>query len=136
MNKKYILIISISLVIILFVAGFILFNKIKKSRAEDRLYNELNTVVKDYYKDYYYNTLGNNDEVRKINAEKFRYTGIKINLEDLSKYKSNNNEILDKFKNSQTNSNCDYNKTTIVIYPIDPYGKEDIRIDSNIVCGL
>ena len=136
MNKKYISLIIGIILIILLISGIIIFNKIKKSREEDKLYNQLNKVVKDYYKDYYYNILGDNEDIKKSNAEKFRYTGIKINLEDLSKYKSNNNEILDKFKNSQTNSNCDYNKTTIVIYPIDPYGKEDIRIDSNIVCGL
>ena len=136
MNKKYIIVGILISILVIGLVAFVLFNKYRKQKEEDYLYNQLNRVVKEYYKDYYYNTLGNNDDIRKTNAEKFKSVGIKISLNDLSKYKSDNSEILNKFKNSQTNANCDYDKTIITIYPIDPYGNENIRVDSNIVCGL
>lgn len=136
MNKRYIILSVIVLSIILLISGIILFNNIRKNKEEDKLYNQLNSVVKDYYKDYYYNTLGDNEDIRKSNAEKLKHVGIKITLYDLSNYKSNNEDILSLFKNAQTKADCDYNKTTITIYPIEPYGREDIKIDSNLVCGI
>ena len=110
----------------------------KQRREEDKLYNTLNTVVKDFYRDYYYNVvLGNDDGTRKLNAETYKVTGISYTLDEIAKYKiGEENTILDQFKNYKTNLPCDYKNTKVIIYPHEPFGSEDIRIESNIVCGF
>lgn len=137
MKKKYIIITLIVIVCIALLSSIIIFNKIMSAKEEDRLYKELEVITKDYYKYYYYyNVLGENDNVRRANAEVLKSNGIKISLEDLSKFKVDSDEILNKFKNNKTKSNCDFKNTSIVIYPVEPYGDENIRLDSNIVCGI
>ena len=110
----------------------------KQRREEDKLYSTLNTVVKEFYRDYYYSTvLGSDDNTRKINAETYKSSGISYTLDEIAKYKiGEENTILEQFKNYRTNLPCDYKNTKITIYPHEPYGSEDIRIESNIVCGF
>jgi len=121
-------------VAIIIAVVFIFFFKEKQKKEENKLYNSMNVVVKDYYKDYYYRNILNSDS---NTAKKYNKTGITLTLRELAKYKVNDEDsILSLFKNYRTGANCDYDKTKIVIYPIEPYGNEDIRIDATIVCGF
>ena len=112
--------------------------KDKKMREENKLYSTLNQVATDFYKDYYYKVvLGSDDESRLHKAKYLKEVGINISLRELAKYKINDEDsILSQFKNYKTHDNCDYDKTRISIYPQEPYGESDIRIESNIVCGF
>ena len=38
--------------------------------------------------------------------------------------------------NSKTNQECDKTNSMVIIYPKEPYGKKDYRIDTNLVCGF
>lgn len=140
MNKilKTILIITTFIIMCVFIFLVTTSVKNKQRREEDKLYNTLNSVVKDFYKDYYYPVvLGDDDSTRKLNAESYKSTGITITLKELSKYKvGEEDSILSQFKNYRTQMPCDYDNTKIVIYPQLPFGSEDIRIESNIVCGF
>lgn len=140
MNKtlKTVLMIITFIVICVFSVIVILSVKDKQRREEDKLYSSLNNVVKEFYKDYYYQVvLGDNDEDRKNNAESYKNSGITYTLDELAKYKINDEDsILSQFKNYRTNQPCDYKNTKITIYPHEPYGSEDIRVESNIVCGF
>jgi hypothetical protein len=140
MNKTVKTIITVITFIIICVFIVLVLRSVrdKERREEDKLYSTLNTVVKDFYKDYYYNViLGDDDATRKLHAESYKQTGISYTLDELAKYKiGEEKSILDQFKNYKTNLPCDYKNTKIVIYPHEPYGSEDIRIESNIVCGF
>ena len=132
----------IYLTIIVLVIGFLFIVvtqvRDKKRREENKLYNKLNDIVLTYYKDYYYKiVLGSDDSLRKSNAANLSKNGIKITLNQLANYKGDEkNTILDEFKNYKTNTPCDYDKTIIMIYPKEPYGDQDIRIESTIECGI
>ena len=140
MNKvlKTILIVITLIVLSVFIFLVVTSVKNKQRREEDKLYSTLNTVVKDFYKDYYYQiVLGSDDGTRKLNAETYKTTGISLTLRELSKYKvGEEDSILSQFKNYRTSVPCDYDNTKIIIYPQAPYGSEDIKIESNIVCGF
>ena len=72
MNKvlKTILIVITLIVLCVFIFLVVTSVKNKQRREEDKLYSTLNTVVKEFYRDYYYSTvLGSDDNTRKINAE-------------------------------------------------------------------
>ena len=135
--KKIIGVVIIIFVLLSIVTCVILINN-KKRKEEDKLYSTLNVVAKDYYKDYYYKiVLGNNEITRSTKAEQLKDTGIKLSLRDLAQYKINDEDsILSKFKNYQNGSDCDYDNTKVTIYPVYPYGSENVRIESNIVCGF
>ena len=136
MNKKIkIVFMSVFTVFLLAVIiTLLLAFKNKQRKEEDKLYNTMNIVVKDYYKDYYYpNVLDNNEET----AKRFKNSGITLSLSELAKYRVNNEDsILSQFKNYRTGANCNYDKTKIIIYPVEPYGSEDIRIEASIICGF
>ncbi len=135
--KKIILIIII-IVLMLFTIMVTKSVKAKKMREENKLYTTLNQVATDFYKDYYYKiVLGSDEESRLHKAEYLKEVGINISLRELAKYKINDEDsILSQFKNYKTHENCDYDKTKISIYPQEPYGESDIRIETNIVCGF
>lgn len=139
MNKqiKMLLTIIFGIVAITVAVVLIFVFKERQKKEENKLYSTMNTVVKDYYRDYYYvYILGDDDETRAKNASNYP-NGISLTLRELAKYKVNNEDsILSQFKNYRTGANCNYDKTKIVIYPVEPYGREDIRIDANIVCGF
>ena len=128
---------SAVVLIVLFVILLIAF-KNKKQKEENKLYNTMNTVVKEFYRDYYYPyILGDDNESRVEKTKSYKSSGITMSLNDLAKYKiGNEDSILSLFKNYRTGSNCNYDKTKITIYPVEPYGSEDIRIEANIVCGF
>ena len=110
----------------------------RKQKEENKLYNVMTGVVKDYYRDYYYPfILGDDEETRIDKAKSYKTSGITMSLNDLAKYRvGNEDSILSLFKNYRTGAPCNYDKTKITIYPIEPYGSEDIRVDANIVCGF
>ena len=131
--KSIIYLIGIVLIVLFVIIVMTSVNN-KKRREEDKLYSTFNQVIKDYYKDYYYKVVLNNNS---SNAEDIKTTGIKISLRDLAKYKGTDEDsILSQFKNYQNNQPCDYDNTKAIIYPVHPYGSEDIRIESTVVCGI
>ncbi len=136
MNKivKQVLLSLAAVLIIVFIIFVMSCVNKKKQSEENKLYNNLNMVTKEFYKDYYYPVvLYNNPEA----AAAYKDKGIKLTLNELANYKGNDRDsILSLFKNYKNGSNCDYNNTKVTIYPVDPYGKEDIRIDGTVVCGI
>ena len=135
--KRLLTVIGIILVII-FIAIVITSVVNKKSREEKKLYDKLNTVVKEYYKDYYYTiVMGTSDSLRLYNAKNLSENGIKVTLRQIANSKGNDaDSVLSQFKNYKTKNDCDYDNTKITIYPQEPYGNEDIKIEATIVCGF
>ena len=127
-----------AILIIIFIAIVITSVVSKKSREEKKLYDKLDTIVKEYYKDYYYPVvMGSSESLRLYNAKNLSETGIKVTLRQIVNSKGNDaDSVLSQFKNYKTKNDCDYDNTKITIYPQDPFGNEDMKYESTIVCGF
>lgn len=124
----------ILLVVVIFAAYM---SKTKDQREKEKLNNEFILLTKDFYKDYYYNIIASSDEDRKSKLSQFKDLGIMVSLDDMTKYDiSKRDEKLKKFTNYKTGASCDYENSKAKIFPYEPYGKEDIRVEVDLICGL
>lgn len=135
-NKKVIMIISIVILVVL--ASIILFLTLNKKEDESlKLSSSLKNLGIDFYENFYYNQVGQTDNERKEFLEKYKDIGIKVSLDNLSRYKkADMDDVLKQFVNSKTKEECDKNNSMVVIYPKDPYGQKDYTIDAILVCGF
>ncbi len=137
-NKKQVGIIAgVLLVVILAVTITINVTNSKKETQEDKLNTTLKELGKDFYENFYYPQVGSDDSSRATFLEKFSTIGIKVNLDNLSRYNGKDVESkIAEFKNEKSGEDCDKENTKVTIYPKDPYGKEDYTIEVTLVCGF
>lgn len=108
------------------------------NNQEAILKDYLKDMGKEFYENLYYDQVEQKNETKKKEfLAKFSEIGIKISLDSLSRYNADKNkEKLDAFVNKKTNEHCDTENTKVIIYPQEPYGKSDYRMDVNLVCGF
>lgn len=137
LNKKIIIIVS-GIIVSITLLALILFLVLGKKENESlKLSSSLKELGIDFYENFYYNQVGKTDKERKEFLEKYKDIGIKISLDNLSRYKKDDmDSILKQFVNSKTEEECDRNNSMVVIYPKDPYGKKNYAIDAILVCGF
>lgn len=137
MNKK-VLGIIIGVFVLLIAIGTIVFvrkNANSPEKYEERLSQELKTLGKEFFEQFYYKQIAKDDKERKEMLEKFSELGIKISLDSLARWKYNETDkILKKFV-SQEKVPCDKNETKVIIYPKSPYKSDSYTIDADIVCS-
>ena len=136
LNRKTIIITTICLIVIILaiILGILFLNK---DNQEQKLIDRLTEMGTEFYEDFYYKQIGQTDKERQEFLEKYKDIGIKVNLDSLSRYKKEDSEkILEEFVNSKTEEACDKTNSMVVIYPKEPYGNEDYRIDAILVCGF
>lgn len=110
---------------------------IKKDNQEEELTTILKELGSEFYEEFYYDKVGNNLEERKNFLEKYKDIGIKINLDNLSRYNSEKNkEKIEQFVNKKTNQECDKENTMVIIYPNDPYEKDSYKEEIKLICGF
>lgn len=134
-NKKMVIIPAVILVVVLIVVLVLVFAK-KGESQEVKLTNELKELGIDFYENFYYKQVGSNDEERSEFLEKYKDIGIKISLDNLSRYKTDETEeIVKKFVNNESKEECDRINSMVVIYPKEPYDKDSYTIDAMLECG-
>lgn len=136
-NKKVVIMI-ISIIILVIFASIILFFTLNKSEDESlKLSSSLKDLGIDFYENFYYKQIGKTDNERKEFLEKYKDIGIKVSLDNLSRYKKDDmDDILKQFVNDKTKEECDRNSSMVIIYPKDPYGQKDYTVDAILVCGF
>lgn len=136
-NKKVVIMI-ISIIILVIFASIILFFTLNKSEDESlKLSSSLKDLGIDFYENFYYKQIGKTDNERKEFLEKYKDIGIKISLDNLSRYKKDDmDDILKQFVNDKTKEECDRNSSMVIIYPKDPYGQKDYTVDAILACGF
>lgn len=136
-NKKVVIMI-ISIIILVIFASIILFFTLNKSEDESlKLSSSLKDLGIDFYENFYYKQIGKTDNERKKFLEKYKDIGIKVSLDNLSRYKKDDmDDILKQFVNDKTKEECDRNSSMVIIYPKDPYGQKDYTVDAILVCGF
>lgn len=135
-NKKNVTICAIVLgVLVVAGAGIGISYSINSTGAKKAsLENELKEMGKDFYENFYYDLVVKDHGTDQIS--KFNTVGIKVDLSNLERYKSDNKEKVEKFVNPKTNQSCNKDETKVVIYPEDPYGKTNYRLETILSCGF
>lgn len=130
-------IVIILAIIIVLVVAFIIFKPGKQTLKEE-LTQELKTMGEEFYTDFYYVEISKNktsDEVTEF-LSKFSDVGVKVNLDNLSRYDSEKNkEKIKKFKNEK-NESCNQSTSQAIIYPKSPYGKKDYKVKVELDCNF
>lgn len=142
-NKKAIMVgIGVLLIVFLVIGGVSLFSKKGKDNTQKLLENRLRELAKEFYEVKYYPNLINqttnevmNDEEKKSFVERFKETGITIDLDSLARLFGEKKEaILEEFKNED--KACNYENTKIMIKPKEPYGITSYDIEVSLDCGF
>ena len=136
LNKKTITIFGVILVIIVVLILLLFVKPFKGESQEQKLTNKLEELGVDFYENFYYNQISKDDKERKEFLEKYKDIGIKINLDNLSRFKVEETEkIIKDFVNDKTKEKCDKVNSVVVIYPKEPYKKKSYTIDVVLDCG-
>ena len=136
-ENKRVLLIGLGVVVIIIGALLIprLFATDETAKQKESLETTLKEMGKDFYENYYNDYL--KEDEREEALSKFSDTGIKINLDNLSRYNSKvNEEKVKEFVNNETGEECDKEKTQVIIYPKAKYGKSDYELKVELVCGF
>ena len=116
---------AIFVVIIAVVCLFVFGNSTRRKKVE--LENNLASLGKDFYENFYYDLVVRDNGIQTIT--KFKTIGIKISLDNIIRYKEENADLAEKFVNPDTKEACDKTNTKAIIYPKEPYGKTDYTIE-------
>jgi len=123
----------IAIVAIIVVLICFVFNK----SNEAELNKNFEIIGRKFYEENYYNGTGKDDKARAKFLEKFKDSGLRINLDNLSRYEfTDENGKKYEFVNKKTKNECDKEASVVVIYPQEPYGKTDYIIDAKLSCGF
>ena len=135
LNKKAVIIaVSCLVVLVVIILAVVL---LRKDSQESELTNKLKDMGSDFYEEFYYKQVGSNDEERANFLKKYTDLGIKVNLDNLSRYNGQDSEkILKEFVNKKTKDSCDKYTTQVIIYPQDPYKQDSYKIDVELECGF
>lgn len=136
LDKKFYILIFV-IILILIIAFFIININKKEISEEERLSNLLIKMSSEFYENFYYDQIGSTEEERINFVKKYETIGIKFNLDNLSRYNSDeNNELIKEFINSNTNLECNRVNTKAIIYPVEPYSKKSYNIKIELDCGF
>lgn len=131
--NKYIIIIVVVFVAV--VVGISL--GMSKKDNQNELKKSLQEMGKDFYENFYYGQIGSSLDERTSLLSKFTTVGIKIDLDNLSRYNHNKfKDEINKFKKDKTKEKCNKTSTRVIIYPKFPYGKTDYTIKTELDCGF
>ena len=130
-KKRYIIICAVVLVLVIVLCIFVFGDSTKRKKVE--LENELKSLGKDFYENFYYDLVVNSNGVESI--KKYETTGIKVDLDNLSRQNNENKEKVKDFVNDK-NEECSKTNTKVIIYPKDPYGKTNYELQIQLDCGF
>jgi len=135
-NRKKV-IIGIACLVVVVTAIVLLIICLGKNKSNEKeLEANLGKLGKQFYTEFYYPAQEKSQKDVKTFVAKFEKTGIKVNLENISKFSKIDKELVDSMVNSKTKEKCDAVNSYVVIKPVSPYGKKDIKVEVNLACGF
>lgn len=103
----------------------------KKLSEEEKITLNLEEMGREFYEKNY------QPYMTKDVLSKFKDIGIKFYLSSLIRVNAENNpEKVNSFVNSETKEECDKEGSMVIVYPQEPYGEKDYRIETILVCGF
>ena len=127
----------IIILIVVFAVVYALVKVLGGNSLENNLNKSLTKMGEDFYTEYYYPEISKDKSSAEVTAilEKFKDIGIKIDLDNLSRYNDGaNKDEIAKFKNN--GKACNQKTTRAIIYPKSPYGKKDYKVEVELDCGF
>ena len=100
------------------------------AKHKKQLEVRLKELGKDFYANHYYEKTGHDEEQRKTFVKDYAQTGIKIDLANLARIKTEEDEILKEF------DGCSEKGTKITIFPKEPYTANDFKIEVSLDCDF
>ena len=135
LNKPKTIVAALMLVVVIVLVVVLVIPKGNKQEKE--LTAKLQELGAQFYEGYYHKAIGSTDEERANNVKKFANIGIKVDLENLIRFNSDDQDALTKlFVNNKTDAPCDQKNTKITIYPEGEFGEKDYRIEVQLACGF
>ncbi len=135
LSKKATIIGIVVLVVIIAIVSAILL--LGKKSNETELNKSLEEMGKSFYENFYYEQIGTSSDERSNLLSKFTTVGIKIDLDNLSRYDNGKfKDEISKFVNNKTKEKCNKTNTKVTIYPKSPYGKTDYTVKTELDCGF
>ncbi len=135
LNKPKTIVAALMLVVVIVLVVVLVIPKGNKQEKE--LTAKLQELGAQFYEGYYHKAIGSTDEERANNVKKFANIGIKVDLENLIRFNSDDQDALNKlFVNKKTEAQCDQKNTKVIIYPEGAFGEKDYRIEVQLSCGF
>jgi hypothetical protein len=104
---------------------------------EKKLTKRMEELGVSFYEDFYYKQVGSTDEARAEFVSNYAQTGIKVKLDDLARFNSEQTDaIRAEFVNKKSGESCDMTNSKVTIYPQSPYAAKDHKVEVNLVCGF
>lgn len=122
----------IGVVVLVLVLGFIIIRSV--SSSANKLSNGMEKLGRSFYEDYYYPSQKKQQKDIAKYMAKFEKNGIKINLDNVIKISSLDQDLIKKIKDLAKKEKCDFNNTKIDINPKKPYGNKDYTISVDLDC--
>ena len=135
-DKKKLTIIGVAVLAVIALVVCICVFCNKKGSNEKELNANLKKLGSQFYEKFYYPAQEKSQEDVKAFVAKFKDSGIKVNLENISKVSSVDKKLVESMVNNKTDKKCDGQGTYVVIKPTDPYGKKDYKIETTLKCGF
>ncbi len=127
--KKSLLVVF--MVMLLVVTGC---GKDKKDYKKE-LTDNLEKLGRTFYEEFYYpHQIENNEDIASF-LVKFKESGVKANLENISKISVVDKALVDSMVNNETKEKCDFKNSSVTFYPKEPYGKTDYEVKVELECG-
>ena len=124
--KKILAILAI--IILLMALVIIIVIKVSSGEKLDAS-KKLNEYGELFYKYYYSENKSVDKEITKKMFSEWKDTGITIKLRDLKIYLDNH-----KVEDYSVFKTCDTEKTKVTVYPVSPYGENDYKVKSELIC--
>lgn len=137
-KKKMIQICAIAVGLIVVFAIVLWLTRGSNLSLEDSLSKSLKNMGEEFYTEFYYAEVTRDKTTTEISEflSKFQDVGIKVSLDNLSRYEEGKNEKeIEKFKNEK-GTKCNTTSTRAIIYPKSPYGKKDYTVSVELDCGF
>ena len=123
MKEKRVWIVALVLVLLASIMVYINVLKPKESALEKKIH----VIASDFYENFYYThmTQGKTQEEIDSFLQEYSETGIKINIENLSRFNPEEYaDVLNEFQDPEGNV-CDPDKSGVIIYPKTPFSITD-----------
>lgn len=139
-NKQKKLAVVLGLVLILVIVLLIVFlggNKNKKLTQEEEMKEYLETKVKNFYENNYYDQMSQLSGDIKSFLVNFENDGIPMSVNVLLEQRAlKQSEVDEKLVNKETKEKCNLDETKVILYPQEPFSKTSYKLETIVSCGF
>lgn len=132
-NKKKLIGICCAIILAISIISIGVSFSLKKDKAlspKEKLTNQLIYLGDNWYGKFY---TAVKKEGQDNNLAKFKDSGIEIDLENLSRYELEN-ENVEQIIQEYENNKCNMKESKVIVFPQEPYGEKDYKIKPVLEC--